>query len=173
MATAARSTRSTRTPRRRPPAARRRPAGRTLHLLDVENLAGGTWSGPEAVAPALDAYRRSVGVAEADHVVIGSGPTLAVAAKLAWPGSQVVVGRGVDGADRALLRTVDPAFVAARFDRVVIGSGDHAFAGVVSALRARGVAVCVVAAGPSLSRDLRRLTLCLPLASPVAVTRAS
>lgn len=152
---------------------RHRPIGRTLHLIDVENLSGGRAAGPKAVAPALADYRRTIDVGADDHVVLGSGPLLAVAAGRSWPGARLVVGRGVDGADRALLRAADPAFLAARFDRVVVASGDHAFAGLVSELRARGVAVVVVSRPGSLSADLRRLTLCRPLGSPAAVTRAS
>jgi hypothetical protein len=151
----------------------RRPTGRTLHLIDVENLAGGRAAGPKAVAPALAAYRRTIDVATDDHVVLGSGPLLAVAAGRAWPGGRLVVGRGVDGADRALLRAADPTFLAARFDRIVVASGDHAFAGLVGELRARGVAVVVVSRPGALSADLRRLTLCRPLASSGIVIRAS
>jgi hypothetical protein len=142
-----------------------RPAGRTLHLLDVENLSGGRAAGPRAVAPALAAYRRTVTCGADDHVVLGSGPLLALAAGRSWPGARLVVGRGVDGADRALLRAADPEFLAARFDRVVVGSGDHAFADLVAALRARGVAVVVVSRPSALSAELRRLTLCRPLAA--------
>ena len=51
------------------------------------------------------------------------------------------------------------------YDRVVIGSGDHAFAARAHELRAAGVVVVVVAGTAHLSGDLRRaaaLTLALP-----------
>jgi hypothetical protein len=41
---------------------RHRLHGRTLHLVDVENLSGGRAAGPEAVSPAIAAYRRTVAV---------------------------------------------------------------------------------------------------------------
>jgi hypothetical protein len=138
---------------------RKHPAGRTLHVLDVENLAGGT----EAARPLAEVfaqYRATMAVTADDHVLLGTGPTMALEASLSWPGAMLRVGRGIDGADRALLAEADPTFLAAHYDRVVIGSGDHAFAPLVSQLRALGVAVCVIARhGESLAGDLRRLTL--------------
>ena len=140
-----------------------RPRGRTLHLLDVENLAGGTASGGGAAATALAAYRATVRVGLDDHVLLGTGPTFACSAAAAWPGARLRVGHGIDGADLALLGDVDPAFAANRYDRVVIGSGDHIFCSLVSALRPLGVAVVVIAPADSISRDLRRLAPFRPL----------
>ena len=78
------------------------PAGRTLHVIDIQNLVGGSDAGPTAVGPALSAYRRTVRVA----------------------------------------------------------AGDHAFAGLAWALRARGVAVMTVARDrESLSADVRRAAM--------------
>ena len=137
-------------------------------MIDIENLVGGSGAGPTAVGPALSAYRSAVAVGGGDHALIGSGPTLAIAAGLAWPGAQLRLGHGLDGADRALLDALDPGFVAAHYDRVVVASGDHAFAPLVGALRARGVAVVVVTRDRrSASIDLRRLAMhrTLPLAS--------
>ena len=151
------------------PSRKHLPAGRTLHLVDIENLAGGSAADAAVVAEAVERYRRTIAVTDDDHVIVGSGPTLAVTAGRAWPGARLVLGRGVDGADRALLEATDPAFVAARFDRVVIGSGDHAFAPLVAELRRRGTAVVVTRREGTTSVELRRLTLCRPL----AVTRAA
>lgn len=140
------------------------PAGRTLHLIDIENLCGGTAEGEITVAAAVDRYRRTIRIAEDDHVIVGSGPTFVVASKLAWPSAQVVLGRGVDGADLALLGATDPSFVADHYDRVVIASGDHAFADLVIDLRGRGTAVLVVTrTAESCSSTLRRLAWCRPM----------
>lgn len=139
---------------------RTHPLGRTLHVIDVENLVGGSAAGATAVAPALSAYRSTVHVGDGDHAVLAAGPTLAVAAGLAWPGCQLRFGHGLDGADRALLECVDAAFAAAHYDRVVVASGDHAFVPLVSRLRALGVAVVLVVRDTlSLSGDLRRLAM--------------
>lgn len=142
-----------------------RRTGRTLHLVDVENLAAGSCATAQEVCAALDGYRATITVEEQDHVVIASGQALAFAAKDAWPQARLVVGHGVDGADRALLAATDPAFVARRFDRVVVASGDHAFCGLVSALRARHVAVVVASRPEAISGALKQLTLWRPLGS--------
>ena len=120
------------------------PAGRTLHVIDIENLAGGSAAGPCAVREAVAAYRRTVDVRPGDHVVIGSGRTMAFDAKAAWPAACLRVGRGVDGADVALLQELDSDYVRSHYDRVVIGSGDHAFVPLVTTLRSQRVAVLVV-----------------------------
>jgi hypothetical protein len=147
---------------------RAHPAGRTLHVIDIENLVGGSGAGATAVAPVLSAYRSTVAVGGDDHTIIAAGPTLAVAAGLAWPGAQLRFGHGIDGADRALLDAVEPVFAASHYDRIVVASGDHAFAPLVAALQARGVTVLVVTRDlRSLSIDLRRLAMhrTLPAAS--------
>ena len=141
---------------------------RTLHLIDVENLVGGVAAGVDAVAAALDAYRRTIVVGPDDHVVLGTGSELAFASKAAWPGALLRIGKGIDGADRALLSALDPSFIASHYHRLVVGSGDHAFAPMVADLRARRVAVVVVVRDrASLSGDLRRLAMhrCLAVAS--------
>jgi hypothetical protein len=136
------------------------PAGRTLHLIDVENLVGGVAAGVEAVGTALDAYRATVAVGPEDHVVLGSGTELAFASKAAWPGALLRIGEGMDGADRALLSVLDPAFIASHYHRLVVASGDHAFAPMVAAVRAHRTAVMVVVRDRrSLSGELRRLAM--------------
>jgi hypothetical protein len=83
------------------------------------------------------------------------------------------VGHGLDGADLALLDDVDPDFVSAHYDRVVVGSGDHLFCSIVSTLRPLGLVVLVVARAESISRDLRRLAPFLPLATSSSVALAA
>jgi hypothetical protein len=141
---------------------------RSLHLIDVENLVGGSRVGVDAVAPAFEAYRRTVTVGPEDHVVLGTGTELAFASKAAWPGALLRIGKGIDGADRALLSALAPDFIASHYHRLVVGSGDHAFAPMVAELRSRRVAVMVIVRDrTSLSGDLRRLAMhrCLAVAS--------
>ena len=76
----------------------------------------------------------------------------------AWPGALLRIGHGIDGADLALLDDIDPVFAASHYHRVVIGSGDHAFCALVSAVRPPGTAVLVVARPDAVSRDLRATT---------------
>ena len=72
-----------------------------------------------------------------------------------WPGTKVLAGHGRDGADKALLEFADVRHIATRYDRVVVGSGDHIFAPLVSELMAAGVMVTVVAPSKSIAWALR------------------
>ncbi len=130
---------------------------RTLHLIDLENLMGGPHAGPAAIEGAVQAYAATVPVRPDDLVVVAVNPALAVGAYLAWPGRQVLVGAGPDGADLALLRTIgDRQWVRRRFQRVVIGSGDGVFAAAALELRLLRLTVGVVSRRGSLSRRLAR-----------------
>jgi len=129
--------------------------GRTLHLLDFENLCGG----PDQILIAKDwvmqTYRIKAGVSYGDHVVIGCNPMSLLDCLGVFPGCRLVGRHGPDGADLALLDVLrDLDWIARRFDRVVIGSGDHIFAQSAAALRSRGVLVGVVAPRGSLSNLL-------------------
>jgi len=137
---------------------RRLPSGRTLHLVDVENLMGGPRAGLMSVADALDDYDVAVGVQPGDHMVIAGHPLVAYRAGLARPGRCVRAAHGHDGADKALLRDAAVADLARRYDRVVIGSGDGIFADHVVQLRAAGLPVVVVSRPRSLSFALRLAT---------------
>jgi hypothetical protein len=111
----------------------------------------------------LDEYRRQVRVGESDLVVLGTNGYLAFATKAAWPGALVRIGRGPDGADLALLREASPSDLAQRFDRVVVGSGDGIFTGLVADLRFSNVEVVVAARPRSVARSLRRLARVVPV----------
>lgn len=130
------------------------PAGRTLHLVDVENLAEAAHLDEAAVAEQGDSYRSVVDVGAVDHVWIASHPRLAYAARSGWPGARILVGHGPDGADLALLDALAMDDIAERFDEVVVGSGDGVFASTALQLRLLGLQVGVVARAESLSRRL-------------------
>jgi hypothetical protein len=130
------------------------PVGRTLHLVDIENLCGGPFATLEQLEPSVDAYRRAVAVRPGDHVVIACNRGLLLEAGLAWPGARLRVGNGPDGADLALLDAAVPDYVASRYDRVVIGSGDGIFADRAHELRSAGLVVAVVSRRESLSARL-------------------
>lgn len=139
------------------------PTGRSLHLIDIENLLGDPRSSEPQVEAAVNAYRRKF-VRPGDQAVIAANPRMALAVKGAWPGALVRVGHGKDGADHALLREAHPDDVARRFDRLVVASGDHIFEGLIMAVRARGVAALVVHRAGSASRRLRRSTRAVVMA---------
>lgn len=146
--------------------------GRTLHLVDIENLAATSRLDRPTAEQTVAAYRRRIAIHDGDHVVVAADVRNAVPAGLAWgPGIRLRAGVGHDGADAELLdAAADADWVADHYSRVVIGSGDHAFAELAVALRARGVAVVVVARLSGLSRWLGRaaaLVLPLDVADPV------
>jgi len=133
------------------------PAGRTLHLIDVENLAGGPDVSTEVAHAALDDYRRSAAMGPVDLVRVACNPWLF--RKLAFDlpsGWSTGFGHGPDGADRVLLDGLHPKGVCRRFDRLVIGSGDHAFAELAAGVRALGGDVWVISRRRSLSAELGR-----------------
>lgn len=131
------------------------PAGRTLHLVDLENLAGGSSAGAADVDDAFARYERVVRFGRGDHRIVACGRQLAYAAKDRWRGALVKAAHGVDGADRVLLAEAAPEFVCGRYDRVVVASGDHGFVPLVVALDGLGVDVCVVSRRDALARRLR------------------
>src|SRR5699024_1946884 len=94
---------------------------------------------------------------EDGQVVFAAGPSTAQGA---WQGRRGAARRwlrkGPAGADLALLEVIeDLQWVADRFKRVVIASGDHIFAHAVAALKAVGVEVTVIAPPVGLSKQLR------------------
>lgn len=134
---------------------------RTLHLLDIENLAGGvsSRSGPApsiAFPAAIRAYQQTVTMAETDQAVVACHPNLAFHAKGAIPRARLIVRGGENGADLALLDAVaDEKWVANRFDRVIIGSGDAIFLPLMRRLQGFGISVGAIALVSSFSGELR------------------
>lgn len=131
---------------------------RTLHVVDVENVLGGTHETADVhqVAEALSAYDAAVGARPDDLTFYGANPALQFRVHEATARGRVVGRRGPDGADDALLDMVAGDWVVERFDRVCIGSGDHAFAPFAAALRTAGVHVVVACAPGRISAELYR-----------------
>lgn len=132
------------------------PEGRTLHLIDLENLIGDPMADVVHIRWALGHWPELFRVAPGDLVVIAANPVMAWEAKQTWPGALVRSRTGEDGADHALLEACEPTWVVGRFARVVVGSGDHIFAARARELSAAGIVVVCVSRPDSLSVDLRR-----------------
>ena len=145
-------------------------AGRSFHIVDLENLCGcGLPSVGEALS-ALEAYGAAAGRRPGDHGLIGLNR--AAMAALAWhlPAGYRLVsgGTGANAAERALLASVEAAHLARCYDRVVIGSGDKAFCALAEALAKAGTAVTVVGRRSTIGRALAGLagaTVVLPRAA--------
>jgi hypothetical protein len=144
-----------RVPDRRTPLLRHIPAGRTLHVIDIENLMAGPRSGIDLVRTASAAYRDCLPISTKDLVIVAANPGLAIDVAREWKGSQVKFRKGPDGADLALLEYLaDVDDIVRRFDRVVIGSGDGIFAAIVNQLRSKGIVVGVIGRSSGISRIL-------------------
>lgn len=138
----------------RPESLKLDPAVRSFHLVDVENLLGGTSFTEDDVAVTAAAYLVVAGVAASDLIVVSSSHHTALATWFGWENARRVVRSGPDGADLALLNVLETENVAVRFDRVVIASGDGIFARPAAQLQAQGVTVTIVSRPGSLSREL-------------------
>ena len=113
---------------------------------------GGPRAGQSEIQRAVSDYRATGLLVTTDHVVIGVNPALVPRAKAAWASAKVVSRGGANGADIALIEAVrDVQFIASRYDRIIVGSGDGAFEAVARAYKACGLAVGVVCRRRSLS----------------------
>ena len=78
---------------------------RTLHVIDIENLVGGSRLSVEDVQRAHRRYCALVGIEPGDQVVVASGRRAASSVLFGWPGNVCrKIRSGVDGADIELLR---------------------------------------------------------------------
>ena len=130
----------------------------TLHLIDIENLHGACPRGAIDVGRAkalLECYDSIVLAAAGDHRIVGCNPGIGLEVGLAIGGGRLVVRGGPDGADHALIDSIDLDHLARRYRRVVIGSGDHIFVPTVLGLLARAVPVEIVARPGGTSAALR------------------
>lgn len=120
--------------------------GRTLFLVDIENMVGSCDLSYGDVARAQRRINAAVEPRPGDHMVIAASHHNALPMFYGWSGTAQRKARsGQDGADKALLEAVaDVQWVAERYHRVVVASGDNAFAFAVAALKAAGVMVVVI-----------------------------
>lgn len=135
--------------------ARRCPEGRTQHLIDLENLVGGPFPDASAALARLDEYLAASDWQPGDLAVVATNRWLHRRIAFDLPRhlrALPVIGK--DGADLALLGWTSPADLARRFDRLVVGSGDHAFVELVAGTAARGVPAWVVGVTGSISARL-------------------
>ena len=122
---------------------------RRLIAADIENLLGGSPARATAARwdAAFAALTETLGYdATRDHLVIAVDPSWAFEVKSRAPLARLLVRRGESGADRALCEELaDVSFIARRYGRVVVASGDHEFVSPVAALVLAGVLVTVAA----------------------------
>ena len=119
--------------------------GRTMVLVDIENLIGTGRFGIADAAAVRDMLWREVDLPnDAQFTVATSAEQTMINAGLAWPGSRILSQDGADGADLCLTAVAAEERLAQRYSRVVIASGDGIFTATVEMLREQGVVVTVV-----------------------------
>jgi hypothetical protein len=129
---------------------------RTLIVVDLENACGGSG----LVSANHRRVLKSINLlptVRRPMVVFSTGPrAVAETPDLfwVWQSARFVQGRGLDGADNALISVLREEPVAARSSRIILVSGDHAFAEPLGEIRARGIRTGVMAHPASLSRKL-------------------
>ena len=123
--------------------------GRSLHLVDIENLVGepASWR-PDQIRATFHAYLETAAWRTGDSLVVAANPSFMkiLVFDLVEMAHRSLCAWGKDAADQLLLGAV-PTDVGARFGRLVVGSGDHAFAPLVASLRGRIETLVVTAAG--------------------------
>jgi hypothetical protein len=120
-------------------------AGRALHLVDIENLSGGPHRSPAEHLRAYRAYERRAEVRPGDQIVVAACGRVMASLAFGLPdGIARHCANGDDGADAVLLGYGTAEFIADRYERLVIGSGDHAFVGLAEDAYALGMTVLVV-----------------------------
>ena len=71
-----------------------------------------------------------------------------------WSFARFVPGRGLDGADLALVEAIRTTRFRAGIDSVVLVSGDHIFVDEINRLRSEGIHTTVISQPQSLSKQL-------------------
>jgi hypothetical protein len=129
---------------------------RTLHVVDIENLAGAAIPSLALVSETQGRYLKQLVLEPDDQVVMAASHLALLDAACGWPNARYRVRSGKDGADLALLDVLEHENIAARFSHVVIGSGDGIFGRAAARLAAGGVRVTVVSRPGSLNAGLAR-----------------
>ena len=130
---------------------------RTLNLVDLENLVGGHVDAAR-VRETWSQFVNAVDTRFDDQSTVAVSGRHAAAAFFALPtGIRRVIGPNrPDGADLALIDSVEIDWVAANFGQVVIASGDHIFAPMARQFREAGLGVIQVLGAGACSAELYR-----------------
>lgn len=130
---------------------------RTLHLVDLENLLAG-WVDERSVAEVWAEYQKVTAMRQGDHVIVSVSQRNAVATFFSLPAAvQRIIGSNApDGADHALLDTIDIAWTARRFGQVMVATGDGIFTPVTARLHAQGLQMVQVIGGGKPATSLYR-----------------
>ena len=129
--------------------------GRALHLIDIENLVGSSEFTEGQVAGVRAEYLSLVKPGVMDQFYVASSRHNEVATAFGWPNCQRQFLTGEDAADYLIIKRAIDAAVAANFDHIYVGTGDHSLANYVTFLQGQGIKVTVVSMERCLSYDMR------------------
>jgi hypothetical protein len=130
-------------------------SGRTIHLIDIENLCGSSRVTRDQVAEARERYEEAVLVGPSDHVIVASSRGNLFSSSLGWPGARFLARDGKNGADIRLAEVIVEEDVTKRFETAVVASGDGDLAPFVAFMAAKGMNTVVVSRTDRLSRSMR------------------
>src|SRR4051812_24589083 len=104
-------------------------AGRTLHLIDIENQLGHGHISSVAVRAFMASYRELVGLEEPEQTIlaVSSSEGLVELAASKVERSRLLYRQGKDGADHELQDVMLLENIAERFESVILASGDGGF----------------------------------------------
>ena len=129
--------------------------GRSIHLIDIENLCGASQPTLGQVRLARQRYMDTGLLSQGDHIVIASSRGNYLNSACGWPGARYLARDGKDGADICLAKVMLEERLESRFTRVIVASGDGGLAPFVSNLAAMGVDTVAVSKSDCLSREMR------------------
>lgn len=130
--------------------------GRSIHLIDIENLCMESNPTEEHVAQARAAYFQKVqpGANDLFHVTVSSKKNMA-AAVFGWGNAAFGCKEGHDGADYLLAELMLDPELGERFEKVYLASGDGGLVPFASNLVRKGVSVEIVAVPSAMSAQYR------------------
>lgn len=133
----------------------RRGSGRTIHLIDIENLCGSSRVTRDQVAQERETYKQAVLIGHSDLVIVASSGGNLLSSYLGWPGPRFLARDGKDGADICLAEVIAEGGLAGRFEIAVVASGDGGLAPSVASLAEQGLHTIVVSRANCISRRMR------------------
>ncbi len=129
---------------------------RQLHLVDVDNLTGGPTKDLDTHKEIREWYDIHSDRKSDDLCFVAMSHYSAFAATKAWEGSKVIWASGNDGADLALINTVEETKFSG-IKRVCLGSGDWIFKFALSPFVKNGIDVSICCRENSLSKSLKKM----------------
>lgn len=127
----------------------------TFAVVDAENLDGARIH--SGLTPQLgDRWRAMVPAHPSLTTFVGADASRHQAMGREFPHDHLVTGHGPDGGELALIEAIERHALDGSYGCLVIGSGDHEFAGVAGRARSLGLVVVVIALDDCLSSALVR-----------------